>query len=114
MVGHHLEGDDLPPALVRLLPNQFVQASRDPAVEDRTAVLRAPHHVEPEVVHAAGGPANRPGRSHTMYLYRDNRSGAVEDGQVNTANPYARLRSEQPREANPRPSKTGRRRLARP
>jgi hypothetical protein len=37
VVRHHLKGDDLPPALVRLLADELVQAFRDPATEDRTA-----------------------------------------------------------------------------
>ena len=69
VVGHHLKGDDLPPAFLCLLPDQFVQSFRDPAAEDRTAVLRAPHDVEPEVVHAPGESANLPGHGHTITIH---------------------------------------------
>ena len=69
VVGHHLKGDDLPAAFVSLLPDQFVQAFRDPAAEDRTTVLRAPHDVESEVIHAAGESANLPGHDHAITIH---------------------------------------------
>ncbi|GAA3867950.1 hypothetical protein GCM10022227_26950 [Streptomyces sedi] len=54
---------------IGLLPDEFVQAFRDPTAEDRTAVLRAPHHVGHEVVPAAGEPANLPGPGHASITH---------------------------------------------
>ena len=58
-VGHHFQHHDLPSPFIDLDPDQLIQPHRDPAVEERAAVLQAPHHVQPQVVHAAhraGGP----------------------------------------------------------
>ncbi|GGN94012.1 hypothetical protein GCM10011579_093100 [Streptomyces albiflavescens] len=69
VVRHHFERHDLPPPFVDLGPDQLVHTCRDPSAEDRTAVLRAPHHVQPEFVHATGKPANHPGHSHTANMH---------------------------------------------
>lgn len=64
VVRHDLQRDDLPAAFVGFLPDQFVQACRDPSTENWAAVLRAPHHVQSQVVHAAGEPVRLTSHSH--------------------------------------------------
>ncbi|GAA4518881.1 hypothetical protein GCM10023191_093660 [Actinoallomurus oryzae] len=65
VAGHHFQRHDPPPPFLSLGPDQPLQTFYDPAVEDRPAVLRAPHHMQPEVVHPAGEPANPPDNSDT-------------------------------------------------
>ena len=67
-VRHDLQGDDLPAVLVSLLPNQLPQPSRDSAAEDRAPVFRAPHHMQPQIVHTSGERAEWPGHGHSMSI----------------------------------------------
>ena len=60
VVGHDLEGDDPPPVLVALLPISSLHCS-DGTRQDGAAVLRAPHHMVPEIVHASRGNLDFPG-----------------------------------------------------
>jgi hypothetical protein len=68
VIRHHLKSDDLPTLLGGLLLDQLPQPGRDPATQHPAAVLRAPHHVQPQVVHAAGVPANLPSHSHLIII----------------------------------------------
>jgi hypothetical protein len=54
VVRHHLKRHDLPAVLVGLGADQLLKAVLHPAAKDRAAILRAPHHVVPEVRRRTG------------------------------------------------------------
>src|SRR4051812_458810 len=63
VVGHDLQGDDPPPMLGGLDPDQLLASVLDRPVQNRAAVFRAEHHVIPEVVRAASGNLNFAGHA---------------------------------------------------
>jgi hypothetical protein len=60
MTRHNLQRHHPPPVLAGLRADQLLTPDSDRAAEDRTAVLRAPHHVIPKVVHPASANPHLP------------------------------------------------------
>ena len=49
VVGHHLQGDDLPSVLIGFEPDQCVTTGRDVTDQNLTPVLGTPHDVVPDI-----------------------------------------------------------------